>query len=147
MKNSTLKLKVFALILSGLFLVSCQPEVIEPNNQISTPIQWQSLLAVQAGNYISYSAAETCLGDPISVVFNNGYNNGCGNIQIQMSTDGGVTWVQVASGTPVNGTLTYTFTPSAAGSYLFRGKWNATGGPSCSATGSNIHFPNGIASN
>lgn len=146
MKNLTLKFKVFTLILFGLFVFSCQQEHIEPNDPLSADnIQWISPLALQAGNYISYSAAETCLGDPLTVVFDNGYNNGCGNIQIQMSTDGGVTWVQVASGTPVNGTLTYTFTPSTVGSYLFRGKWNATGGPGCSATGSNINFQNGTA--
>lgn len=99
----------------------------------------------QAGDYIFYSQDEVCLGNEVTVTFDNGYNNNCGNAQLQVSTDGGSSWIQVASGTPSNGQLVYSFLPNAAGSYLFRAKWNATGGPSCSNTGSNISFNSATA--
>lgn len=98
-----------------------------------------------AGSYITYSEQEICLGDPATICFNNHYNNNCGNIALQMQSPGSATWVQVATGTPVNGELCYTFTPTVAGSYNFRGRWNATGGPSCSSTGANIGFAAGTA--
>ncbi|MEY3236656.1 MAG: hypothetical protein RI883_757 [Bacteroidota bacterium] len=145
MKTTFLKLSALSAILSVIVLYSCQQDPITPNYGNVAMNQMPPLSAVQAGNYISYSALESCLGDPLTVVFNNGYNNSCGNIILQMSTDGGATWAQVSSGVPTNGTLSYTFTPTAVGNYLFRGRWNATGGQACSSTGANINFQAGTA--
>lgn len=137
----TRKMRI-AYIIAGMtvilftLLYSCKKEEIfkvDPN------------LKSSAGSYITYSDDLLCLGETLDVTFNNGYNNNCGNIQLQMSTDEGITWVQVASGTPTNGSLIYSFIPPSADSYLFRGKWNATGGPSCSSTGANIGFTAGTA--
>jgi hypothetical protein len=133
MKSSKILLACMAAGIT--FLYSCQKEITQDPSQLKSA----------AGDYIEYSEDEVCLGDEVTVVFNNGYNNNCGNAQLQVSTDGGVNWTQVASGVPVDGQLVYTFEPPTAGSYLFRARWNATGGPSCSNTGSNIGFMAGTA--
>lgn len=117
-------------IVFGTYLIkSCQKDFPKDEHSFKS----------DASNYISYSADEICLGDAVTVTFDNGYNNNCGNMQIQMSSDGGETWVQVAMGTPIGGILEYSFTPADEGYYLFRGKWNATG-QGCSSTGTNISF-------
>lgn len=145
MKKILFQFALASSFMVGLFLYSCQQDTISPNSQQATALTMSPSFAVQAGNYITYSAAETCLGEVLTVVFNNGYNNNCGNIQLQMSIDGGSTWTSVASAVPVNGMLSYSFTPATVGNYLFRGRWNATGGPSCSSTGANIGFSAGTA--
>lgn len=117
-----------ALFVTSASLIGCHKEI--KGNETAT-------MKSAANNYITYSLDEVCLGDPVTITFNNGYNNNCGNIALQMSFNGG-TWVQVAMAAPVNGVLSYTFTPSAVGDYLFRGRWQASGGPSCSSTGANI---------
>lgn len=134
MKSS--KNAIACLAIGFAILFACQKEIKNDPSQLRSA----------AGDYIVYSEDEVCLGDEVSVVFDNGYNNNCGNIQLQVSTDGGVNWIQVASGVPVNGQLVYTFEAPNAGTYLFRGRWNATGGPSCSNTGANIGFMDGTAS-
>lgn len=121
---------IFAFLLIGAYVIkSCQKD---------SPTEPMALKS-DASNYISYSEDEICLGEEVTITFDNGYNNNCGNIQLQMSTDGGETWVQVAAGSPVNGVLEYNYTPSNEGYYLFRGRWTATGA-GCSSTGSNISF-------
>lgn len=120
--------------LSGLaflliLLTGCQKEELSsPNGRISP-----------RAPHFSYSPeSPACLGEEVTVTFDNLYGNNCGNTQIQQWIGG--EWIQVAMGTPVNGELSYVFTPAAAGEYRFRAKWSATGGPSCSNTGANIGF-------
>src|SRR5687768_5293840 len=118
-----------AIVMIAFTMTSCQNEdLATPGNKIT-----------QRTPHFSYSPSNpACLGEAVTVTFDNLYNNNCGNTQIQQWING--EWIQVAMGTPVNGDLSYTFTPSAVGEYRFRGKWNATGGPSCSNTGANIGF-------
>lgn len=130
-------LPVLMVLCGLLFLQSCERERFDEQSGYNS--------MRSAGAYFTYSLDTVCLGEPVTVTFNNNYGNNCGTTQIQMSTDGGVTWAQVASGTPSNGVLNYTFTPAAIGNYDFRGRWNATGGPSCSNTGANISFNAGRA--
>jgi hypothetical protein len=64
------------------------------------------------------------VGQQVTVTFNNGNNNNCGTSKIQFYRNG---WITVEEGTPVNGIISYTFTPSYEGNYRFRASWNKSG--------------------
>lgn len=100
------------LIFSLIFLLSCSEQLSEPQ-------------LTQRGDYISYNPSIGCPGQPVKVIYNNGYGNNCGRSRLQQFI-GGV-WLTVMEEIPVNGIITYTFTPHIAGEYRFRASWNRTG--------------------
>lgn len=117
-----------AMLVTGAIFYSCQKE------QNNLPVKGQgtiSLKDVSAGTYFTYSNSPICLGDPVTITFDNGLGNSCGNIQIQIWDPYLNSWVQVVGNTtPINGKASYTFTPDEARDYQFRGSWTRTGSPS-----------------
>jgi hypothetical protein len=129
----------------GLFLFATSFALVGCNRP--APLPQQSSASVSSGSgtvfetgsaYITYSSNPVCSGDEVTITFNNLKNNNCGDSQIQISSDGGATWTNATSGTPVNGIINYTFAPSV-GSYIFRAQWIRTGNPS-QCVGSNVNW-------
>lgn len=140
LKSSPLNKLVLLLSLSILFFTNCNRSArISPTSPSSSAYVANASLSVIGNAYFTYSNNSSCVDDLVTINFNNLLNNNCGSSQIQMSSDNGATWVQVASGTPTNGELIFEFTPSSIGEYMFRGKWTRTGNPS-SCSGSNLNF-------
>ena len=100
------------LIFSFILLISCSEELSEPQLSLRT-------------DYITYNPATGCAGQKVTVIFNNGYSNNCGRSKLQQFI-GGV-WLTVLEDVPVNGIVTYTFTPLLPGEYRFRAAWNRSG--------------------
>jgi hypothetical protein len=140
MKKLLLKLSMLSIIFGLAFLVSCEKDDLKPDKEELT-----IGLRSASGNTITYSVDTICLGDSLTVTFDNGYgnDNDCGKIMLQMNSDTG--WVQVAMGTPVSGSLTYTFTPDSADNYLFRGMFNPNPKPKCTGQENMIQFEEGTA--
>ena len=82
-------------------------------------------LMLRSGDYITYSPLTPCLGQEVTVTFDNGYGNNCGISRIQQRIND--TWETVNENIPVNGLLTYTFLPPIPGTYRFRASWNRSG--------------------
>lgn len=78
----------------------------------------------------SYSSTTVCLGDNLTVSFDNlyGATNDCGEIQIQYSMDGGTTWEQLDKGTAENGVFSGTLVNPEAGTYSFRADFAGNAG-------------------
>lgn len=76
-------------------------------------------------NYITYNPEKACTGQPVTVSFNNGYNNNCGVSRIQQRINN--VWTVVKEAVPQNGIISYSFTPQHPGSYRFRASWNKSG--------------------
>lgn len=76
----------------------------------------------------SYTSTIVCLGDDLTVTFDNlyGVNSNCGEVQIQYSLNG-IDWVQLGKGTVTNGLFSVTFIPEA-GTYSFRADFSANAG-------------------
>lgn len=96
-----------------ILLASCSTEIAEPT------------LTLRSEDYITYNPTTPCIGQEVTVTFDNGYNNNCGVSRIQQRING--IWTIVKEDVPLNGIIKYSFTPSAAGSYRFRGSWNKAG--------------------
>jgi hypothetical protein len=137
MKKNRLFFMFAALLIAAAVMSSCQKEELTAEDLS---------LKIASGDYFDFSTLAPCPEEEITITFDNGYNNDCGNTQIQMSYNGG-DWIQVALKSPVNGEVSYTFNVSEniGDTYEFRGSWTATGGKSCSDTGENIKFENGTA--
>jgi len=78
----------------------------------------------------SYSSTNVCLGDDLTVTFDNlyGTTSDCGEVQIQYSLDGGVTWTQLDKGTVTNGVFSGTLDAPVAGTYSFRADFAGNAG-------------------
>ncbi len=128
MKKINQAMGMVMLLALTIFLTACQKDAHLPEFE-ETP---QYFMMEPAGDYFSYSELEACLGNEVTVHFNNGYSNDCGNIQIQMWGPDDDGWVQVfgPSDEWENGLAIYTFTPESEGSYAFRGQYTRTGSPS-----------------
>lgn len=106
-------MKNLLLVFLVLFLLSCN------NEEVFEPILSRST------DYISYNLNPGCIGQESVVTFNNGYNNNCGASKIQQRING--QWITVAEACPINGIITYSFTPVISGSYSFRVSWTRAG--------------------
>ena len=76
----------------------------------------------------TYSSTSVCLGDDLTVTFDNLWGEGsdCGETKI-FYTLNGTDWIQLAKGTPTDGKLSVTFEP-VAGTYSFRADFNGNEG-------------------
>ncbi|TVP46206.1 MAG: hypothetical protein EA341_14010 [Mongoliibacter sp.] len=74
----------------------------------------------------SFEFSTECLNEEVIVTFDIGQGSiNCGNARIDMKGPSDIDWVaKVAEGQPVDGVLTYTFTPTEIGDYQFRGTFN-----------------------
>ena len=97
-----------------LLLVSCSTDIAE------LPITLRSDI-----NYITYNPEIACTGQPVTVTFNNGYQNNCGISRIQQRINN--IWTVVKEDIPQDGIISYSFTPHTAGNYRFRASWNKSG--------------------
>lgn len=130
----------FSILFLGFFLATallpgCQKEIRN------------SEFAVTSTNatYITLSKEKVFIGEEVTVTFDNGYNNNCGNIELQVSNDKGATWKQLAMGSVSNGKMSYSFKAIYEGEYLFRGQWIAND-QDCASSGNNISLVQGQAS-
>src|SRR5688500_1075881 len=95
-----------------LCCVSCEVELPEET------------IMPRSGNHITYNPLTPCNGEEVTVTFDNGYANNCGTSRIQQFINNH--WTTVCEGIPVDGLLTYTYTPTP-GIYRFRASWNKSG--------------------
>jgi len=88
----------------------------------------KTTLKVAAIGSFSYTSTLVCLGDDLTVTFNNlyGASSDCGEVQIQYSLNG-IDWLQLDKGTVTDGLFSVTFTPEA-GTYSFRADFTANAG-------------------
>lgn len=100
------------LFISLIFLLSCSEDVPE--------LQLQS-----RADYITYNPSPGCVGQEVTVSFDNGYGNNCGTSKIQQFIN--EKWVTVEQDIPLHGMITHTFVPHLAGEYRFRASWNGNG--------------------
>ncbi len=96
-------------------------------------------VSTQNLNYgtLTYSSnGDICLGDPVTITFNNdqGLNDGLFKMSIWGPND--TDWVNLKDyfSAPDGGKVSYTFTPEDLGGYRFRGDYQVKGGPT---TGTN----------
>lgn len=108
-------------IVAGLCFSSCQKDDLASSSDLVRP---------RAVSF-TYSPDDTiCLGDSVTITYNNGLANNCGQSTIQIWGPTDTTWVPVLQNEePVNGEVSYTFTPDPAGTYLFRAHWVRAGSP------------------
>ncbi|MHB1108426.1 MAG: hypothetical protein ACYCZ2_18875 [Lutibacter sp.] len=86
---------------------------------------------------LSYSiTGDVCLGDPVTISFNNDQGKDDGLFKMSMWGPNDTDWVNLKDyfSAPNGGIITYTFITEEEGDYRFRGEWNRTGGPT---TGTN----------
>jgi hypothetical protein len=100
------------LIFSLIFFVSCSIELTEPQLSLRS-------------DYITYNPQVGCVGQEVTVTFDNGYGNNCGTSRIQQHINGA--WITVIEEVPQNGIITHAFVPGAPGNYRFRASWNKSG--------------------
>lgn len=96
-----------------LLLASCSTDIAE------------SPITPRSQDYITYNPPTSCKGQPVTVTFNNGYNNNCGVSRIHQRINN--VWTVVQEGIPDHGVIKYSFTPPSSGTYRFRGTWNKSG--------------------
>lgn len=135
MKNQfTLKfLKLTLVLVLVLFVSSCNDDndtlitTADSTNQVLAKGAISNAKAAAVGLF-SYSSSTVCLGDELTVGFDNlyGADSDCGEVQIQYSLNG-VDWLQLGKGTVNNGVFSVTFTP-VAGTYSFRADFNGNAG-------------------
>jgi hypothetical protein len=80
---------------------------------------------------LSYgSTDDICLGDPVTITFNNDQGFDHGNYKMQLWGPNDTDWVNITGSlsSSTGGIVSYTFTPVDLGEYDFRGDWNRTGG-------------------
>ena len=96
-----------------IIITACSTEITEPS------------INLRSVDYIIYNPLAPCIGQEVTITFNNGYNNNCGVSRIQQRIND--VWKVVYEDTPQDGKIKYSFTPPSSGSYRFRGSWNKTG--------------------
>ncbi|MDP3359864.1 MAG: hypothetical protein Q8S41_11005 [Lutibacter sp.] len=100
----------------------------EINSELSAKGAKVSTAVVAQGSF-SYSETEVCLGDDLTVTFDNLYGTGsdCGEVQIQYSLDG-VVWLQLDKGTVTDGVFSGTLVAPVSGTYSFRADFAGNAG-------------------
>jgi len=140
MKNQFIvkSLKLALTFVFILFVSSCSDdnETLNTTDQLNAKTSDAQILAkggksavkVAASGLFSYSTTTVCLGDDLTVIFDNLYgdDSDCGEIQIQYSLNG-IDWVQLGKGTVTDGVFSVTFTP-VEGAYSFRADFNGKAG-------------------
>lgn len=110
------------IVCAGLFLTSCQKDDMAVNPEDALQLREVSF---------EYAPSDSiCVGDSITITYDNGLANDCGKSSIQMRGPGDDEWTAVLQNEePVDGEVTYTFEPELTGVYEFRAHWIRAGSP------------------
>ncbi|MDT8417913.1 MAG: hypothetical protein RQ864_08910, partial [Lutibacter sp.] len=101
----------------------------EINSEIAAKGDKVSAAGAVAQGSFSYSSTNVCLGDDLTVYFDNLYgpDSDCGEVQIQYSLNGD-DWFQLDKGTVTNGVFSGTLVEPVSGMYSFRADFNGSSG-------------------
>lgn len=132
--KTTIKVSIVtAISLVLATIVSCNQNSVQQQSVLS------STNFIQLSDYLFVENQTVCLGDEVTIVFDNLLNNNCGISKLQYSIDGGVNWINIGQETPSGGISSFSFTPSEISTYTFRSSWTRTGNPN-QCSGSNTGF-------
>lgn len=118
----------FSVLFIALSFISCEKEEIQDDMSLDKRARINNVTTFGS---IFYSVNELCIGNSVTVTFDNEQGQDHSNFQLHVWGPNDTDWVNVngALSAPSGGMVSYTFEPEFMGDYNFRGQWVRNGNP------------------